>query len=244
MTCQSFIYHGWSASPRAMGTRAPDLDPACRRAGLHLSTYTFEDQHVELATDVAVIAPAAGASVAAFCGRDSSTFVGPAPTWTNTSAITFRNPPASRRQDVTPPVTRARPHPPADRRRTAHQFDDGIVESLYRELARCHRHCTSGRGDRPPHGTPALVRLALPAACLRAAGRVHDPAHPFLLSGAYKKAARRRRGRTPYLHQLRAPQAPPRPTPPTRAERVWATPQQILRIAGQTRTLGGPPPAW
>ena len=32
-------------------------------------------------------------------------------------------------------------------------------------------------------------------------------------------------------------------TPPTRAERVWATPQQILRIAGQTRTLGGPPPA-
>jgi len=71
-------YHDWSGTahhaPWALmpwtTIRRNDDD-----TGLHLSTSVFEDKHVELAADLAVVLRAAGVSIGDFYGRDTSTYL-------------------------------------------------------------------------------------------------------------------------------------------------------------------------
>lgn len=72
------FYHGWSGTahhaPWALmpWTTIHHVD---NDTGLHLSTYVFEDKHVELAADIAIVLRAAGTSVGDFYGRETSTYL-------------------------------------------------------------------------------------------------------------------------------------------------------------------------
>lgn len=60
---------------RGRSRRGPRYVPPTTRLGCACPpTYLFEDEHVEQATDVAVVIHAAGTSVGEFSGRDTSTF--------------------------------------------------------------------------------------------------------------------------------------------------------------------------
>lgn len=70
-------YRGWSGTAHhAPWAVVPwtSIRLAHNEAGLNLSTYVFEDKHVELAADVAVVVRAAGISVGTFYGRNTTTF--------------------------------------------------------------------------------------------------------------------------------------------------------------------------
>lgn len=71
------LYHGWSGSSHhAPWALMPwtSMRVAEDDAGLHLSTFTFEDKHVELAADVTEVLRAAGNSLGRFYGRNTNAY--------------------------------------------------------------------------------------------------------------------------------------------------------------------------
>lgn len=71
-------YHSWSGTahhaPWAL-TPWTTIRLADNDTGLSLSTYTFEDKHVELAADIATVLHAAGATVCEFYGRRTNAYL-------------------------------------------------------------------------------------------------------------------------------------------------------------------------
>lgn len=71
------LYHGWSGTAHhAPWALAPwtSMQSAEDNAGIHLSTFIFEDKHVELAADVGEVLRTAGKSLGSFYGRDITIF--------------------------------------------------------------------------------------------------------------------------------------------------------------------------